>query len=220
MKNNRLCKSDSVVQIFTRTPEIGKCKTRLAKITGEQAAATIQAHMLGYILQVLEVGNFYDVQIWYTGSASYLKTCLSIPVYQQQGESLGSRMQFAMQHALQNYTKSIIIGSDCIGISVNTIQQAIVQLDTHDVVIAPALDGGYTLIGSKCANLSAFNLATWGDESVYEQTLQAMHADNLGIDELAAQIDVDTHEDLVQAFNTIPDWKEYYNKNNNIEFKG
>jgi len=159
--------------IFTRNPELGKCKTRLAKTVGDQNALTIYKMLLQHTAEVVEQVNcdkavYYSVKVrdndlW--DNTVYQK-------HQQQGDDIGYRMQHAFATSFKaGYEKVLIVGSDLYDLKPLHIQQAFNQLDTHDVTIGPAEDGGYYLLGMKTLHPHIFEHKNWGTETVREDTL-------------------------------------------------
>jgi rSAM/selenodomain-associated transferase 1 len=114
----------------------------------------------------------------------------------QQGDDLGERMAFSFSLALQTNDKVIIIGTDCPTIDKNYIEQAIDALDSVDVVIGPAADGGYVLLGLRKFSLELFSGFNWGSNTVLDQTRQVLNGLNWSFEELAIMHDIDRPEDL------------------------
>ena len=194
--------TDSLLIIFTRNPEFGKCKTRLAATTGDESALEIYKFLLQHTVSItkdLEVDKevYYSVKvrendIW--DSKVYTKK-------QQQGKDLGLRMNHAFKQAFDaGYKKVIIIGSDMYDLSQQDIELAFKELGNHDFVIGPAEDGGYYLIGMKFLNSSVFLNKKWGTDTVLAETLEDLKNEN--IKQLELRNDVDYYEDIkdIEAF--------------------
>lgn len=188
--------SSTLLMTFTRNPELGKVKTRLAKGIGEKAALEVYIKLLEHTENVLQKINT-DKCVWYSVSVrqndiwpddSYQKK-------DQFGNDLGERMQHAFEDAFQhNYEKVIIIGSDLYDLQPKHIEEAITALDTNDIVIGPAQDGGYYLLGMKKLHKKAFLSKNWGTETVLATTLKDL--DNQNIHLLETLNDIDHAEDL------------------------
>ncbi len=188
--------SKNLIIVFTRNPELGKVKTRLAKILGNQSALNIYNYLLKYTEQTIRNINcdkavFYSVKIreddiW--NSNIYQKL-------QQKGKDLGSRMSNAFKYAFEkNYEKVIIIGSDLIDLKSKHISTTLKMLDNNDVIIGPAQDGGYYLLGMKKIHSNIFENKDWGTATVLKDTLKDLqHLDVFHLEELN---DIDTFEDL------------------------
>ena len=163
----------NLLLIFTRNPELGKAKTRLAKTVGAQTALDIYKFLLQKTHDVsLEVTSdkavYYSVKvrahdIW--DSKIYQK-------HQQVGQDLGIRMLHAFKNSLDaGYEKVMIIGSDLYDLTSQNIENAFIQLDTNDLVIGPAEDGGYYLLGMNSLHPQIFKNKDWGTETVRKDTL-------------------------------------------------
>ena len=165
--------SKNLLFIFTKNPELGKVKTRLAKTIGAEKALAIYKFLLAHTKKVTEniacdKAVYYSVKVreddlW--NGEIYQKK-------QQLGEDLGIRMQNAFQDAFANgYEKVLIVGSDLIDLSEEIIEKGFLQLASNDVVIGPAKDGGYYLLGMKSVHPNVFKNKNWGTSTVREETL-------------------------------------------------
>ncbi|CAL2092610.1 conserved protein of unknown function [Tenacibaculum sp. 190524A02b] len=188
--------SKNLLLIFTRNPELGKVKTRLAKTIGDEAALAIYKFLLNHTKTVTTFGAFdkavyYSVKvrendIWDTNT--YLK-------FPQQGSNLGERMKNAFQDAFDNnYDKVVIIGSDLYDLKAHHIEEAFEKLSTNDVVIGPAEDGGYYLLGLKKVHTNIFENKAWGTETVRKDTLNDLQ--NVSLHLLEPLNDIDVFEDI------------------------
>ncbi|MBQ0768958.1 MAG: TIGR04282 family arsenosugar biosynthesis glycosyltransferase [Bizionia sp.] len=193
-------KTKTIIITFTRNPELGKCKTRLAKTIGDEAALRVYRFLIAHTESVLneikcDKAVYYSVKIrdkdiW--DSNKYQK-------HQQQGDNLGLRMLHAFETAFKaNYLKVIIVGSDLYDLKPSHINDAILALDTSDAVIGPAEDGGYYLLGLKTLNPDVFINKEWGTETVFQDTINDLK--NSSVHLLETLNDIDVYEDL--AHNT------------------
>jgi uncharacterized protein len=89
----------------------------------------------------------------------------------------------------------VIIGSDCVELASKDIRCAWRELKTHDVVVGPAMDGGYWLIGLRAPRPELFEGIHWSTDAVLGETLQRAKALGLRIQLLRILSDVDTAED-------------------------
>ena len=122
----------------------------------------------------------------------------------QHGEDLGQRMKNALGAVLRmGYDKVVLMGTDIPHIHTETIRNAFDSLDVRDIVIHPALDGGYYLIGMKQEYESIWNIRRYGTNTVMYDTLQHMKAENLSISVGQMYYDIDCKEDLKQLWNDI-----------------
>lgn len=182
--------------IFTRNPELGKCKTRLAKTLGDQSALDIYKHLLQHTANVSKEVDadrfvFYSEainkdDIW---RVAHFRKKL------QKGIDLGERMHNAFDELLSSgYEKVIIIGSDLLDLNATIIENAISELDNHDVVLGPAQDGGYYLLGMKQLHPAIFKNKAWGTETVRQDTILDLKNKNVSL--LKLLNDIDTFDDM------------------------
>ncbi|WP_456438552.1 TIGR04282 family arsenosugar biosynthesis glycosyltransferase [Psychroserpens sp.] len=182
--------------VFTRNPELGKCKTRLAKTLGNQSALEIYKYLLQHTANVAKKVNasryvFYSENINHNDvwNVAHFRKKL------QTGNNLGERMHNAFNELLNaSYEKVVIIGSDLLDLSEDIIEQAIQKLDTNDVVIGPAEDGGYYLLGMKTLHSEIFINKAWGTETVRKDTIEDLQNSNVCL--LKELNDIDTFEDM------------------------
>ena len=195
-------KETDLLLIFTRNPELGKCKTRLAAKIGDDAALEVYKFLLKRTVaftRSLDCGKFvyYSEDIWENDiwdNQLYQKKL-------QQGDDLGKRMENAFKDGFDSdFKKIIIIGSDMYDLSQTDLEVAFSTLDTHDYVIGPAEDGGYYLLGMKVENPKLFQDKEWGTASVLSDSLKDLAKENLFL--LPEKNDVDHYEDIkdIEAF--------------------
>ena len=194
--------SKNLLLIFTRNPELGKCKTRLAATVGEQAALDIYQFLLHHtaaITENLSVAKhvYYSETIWRNdlwNDGIYAKKL-------QQGTHLGQRMANAFLDGFDaGFEKICIIGSDMYDLCQADIEKAFSVLDQNDFVVGPAKDGGYYLLGMKKWLPDLFQNKEWGKDSVLAATLDDLHDEK--VFSLTVKNDVDIYEDIegVKAF--------------------
>ena len=189
-------RSKNLLLVFTRNPELGKTKTRLAKSVGDETALEIYKFLLNKTKEVIhnllcDKAVYYSIKIrnndiW--DDSIYQKE-------QQKGADLGFRMKNAFQNSfVKGYEKVIIVGSDLYDLTPNHINEAFSKLETYDVVIGPAKDGGYYLLGMNTLQPNIFENKNWGTSSVRKETLNDLqNASVYLLDELN---DVDVIEDI------------------------
>jgi uncharacterized protein len=189
--------------IFTRYPEPGKTKTRLIAALGTIGAANLQRQMTEHtIFQVQELQKVIDiiVEVWYEGGdLQLMEDWLGLDlVYQPQGEGdLGSRMARSLFKAFQSGVEEvIIIGTDCPGVNAQILATAFEKLHAFDLVLGPAIDGGYYLIGLRQPIPELFVNIEWGTAQVFQKTLDIAQKLNLSHVNLSPLADVDRPEDL------------------------
>jgi len=189
--------SKNLVMVFTRNPELGKVKTRLAKTIGEQSALNIYKFLLNHTETVIrnidcDKAIYYSVKvrdndIW--DDSIYSK-------HLQQGKDLGERMHKAFQDAFsEGYKKVVIVGSDLYDLQPEHIEVAFQKLNSHDVVIGPAEDGGYYLLGMKTIHSQVFTTKEWGTSTVFENTINDLQNESVFL--LEELNDIDVYDDIM-----------------------
>jgi len=182
--------------IFAKNLEKGKVKTRLAQQIGHQKALEVYTECCIHTMtstfdiparKMLFYSNFVqNGDFW--GSDDFLK-------FVQSGDELGQRMKNAFRSAFDKSQKVIIIGTDCMEITRDLINEAFYHLDAHDYVVGPANDGGYYLLGMKAFNPDIFDNINWSTNKVLSQTLEKINPSK-SVFTLPELIDIDTLEDL------------------------
>ena len=195
--------------IFTRNPELGKCKTRLAKTIGEGAALQVYKHLLQHTAKVAE-------QVNASRFVFYSETIQTNDIWDknhftkklQTGNDLGERMLNAFQDVFNlNFSKVVIIGSDLLDLNATVISEAFQHLEKNDAIIGPAKDGGYYLLGLKKLYPKIFKDKKWGTETVREETLSDLI--NNSVYMLEELNDIDTFDDMKH----YPQLKPFYSIN-------
>jgi uncharacterized protein len=189
--------------IFTRYPEPGKTKTRLIPALGSVGAANLQREMTEYTLshvKQLQASTAISLEVRFAGgNLQLMQDWLgSDLVYQLQGEGdLGSRMIRSLLNSFQkNAEYVVIIGTDCPGINPQILTTAFEQLYVFDLVLGPAVDGGYYLIGLQQPFPELLTNIDWGTSQVLSQTVEIAQKLNLSLAYLPTLADVDRPEDL------------------------
>jgi rSAM/selenodomain-associated transferase 1 len=188
--------------IFVRNPELGKVKTRLAATIGQEKALEIYQELLAHTLAItkdLAVKKF----VFYEGVIAKQDMWAENGYYQllQKPTDLGKKMHDAFETILEKgYKKVVIIGSDCIELTSEIIEESFLRLSVYDVVIGAANDGGYYLLGMKQLHADLFMNKQWSTNEVYEATINDFKNTGLSYYEFPVLIDIDTEEDwkLVQ----------------------
>lgn len=189
---------DSLLMIFAKNPEIGKVKTRLAKTIGDEKALMIYLKLLEHTHAIADK-VFADKAIFYSERVQEfdLLDYYKFPKFLQKGDDLGDRMDRAFGQAFgQHYEKVVIIGSDCYELTTEIIEDALAALDTHNVVIGPAHDGGYYLLGMDRHYSHLFKHKAWSTEDVLLDTLLDLKKLKLSYSLLPTLNDVDEEKDL------------------------
>ncbi len=192
--------------IFIKYPQAGKVKTRLAKDIGDNEAAKIYSQMTKTIIEkTIDTAN-YNTFIFYDPPEKEqdIKKWINkkeLNYLPQLGNTLGERISSAFKEVYSSGTnKALIIGSDCIDVDKVTINEAIDLLDTTDVILGPAQDGGYYLLGTNEYSPQIFQDIEWSTDKVLQQTIQQVNKMGLKYKLLKTLKDIDTVDDL-EGFN-------------------
>ncbi|OQD42520.1 glycosyltransferase [Croceivirga radicis] len=188
--------STNLLLIFTRNPELGKCKTRLAATVGDQAALDIYNFLLQHTAKVTsqlscDKAVYYSEEIWQDDvwdANTYEKKL-------QEGSDLGEKMINAFKEGFAaGYKNIIVIGSDLYDVHPVDLNHAFEQLAEHDFVVGPAEDGGYYLLGMNKLLPALFTNKKWGTDDVLQSTLQDLQKETYFL--LEEKNDVDYFEDI------------------------
>lgn len=195
---------------FARAPQAGQVKTRMIPYLSGQQACELHRQLVRWTCQRLLEAQLGEVELSVAGDTSdaLFAECLSMgvaSVSQQRGADLGERMYRAIRGGLQTSERVVLVGSDCPGIDREYLDAALKALDRVPLVIGPAEDGGYVLIGATVIYRELFEGITWGSHEVLAQTLSAVQRQGLGWVELPALVDIDRPADL-------PTWRALQGK--------
>jgi uncharacterized protein len=185
--------------ILAKYPEPGRVKTRLAETIGNERAAELYRTMTEMVVAQTQPPHHEYEQICYCDPPERkhdFERWLSLTHFApQHGATLGERMHHALTQSLQRYAKAVIIGTDCIEVDFALIQRAFATLDATDLVIGPATDGGYYLIGCTQDHPALFQNISWSTDVVFQQTMQQAEILGLTTTRLPTLSDIDSHED-------------------------
>ena len=189
------------LMLFTRYPEAGNTKTRLIPHLGAKRAAELQRWMTASMAKEMAALRLdIDRQIHFSGGGlSQMQAWLGrqFTYLPQFAGGLGNRLHQAfVKNFCSGMNAVVAIGADCPQLSAHHFEQAFEELQTHDVVLGPAADGGYYLIGLNSPHLELFEGIPWGTGDVFAQTVAIATRLNLSIATLEQLRDVDRPEDL------------------------
>jgi rSAM/selenodomain-associated transferase 1 len=193
--------------IFVKNPQLGKVKTRLARTVGDKKALEVYLQLLNHTVYITKDVQV-DKAVFYADFIDWADIWPN-ELYQkqlQQGHDLGQRMQQAFEWAFrQSYAQIVITGSDCPQLTTAIIQQAYEALRTHQVVIGPAADGGYYLLGMNSLIPDLFADKKWSSPTVLSSTLADLHRLQIPYFTLPTLHDIDQEEDLYLLKGEFPD---------------
>ncbi len=183
--------------VFQKNEILGKVKTRLASTVGHDEALKIYQILIAHTHRVIQ-SIVVDTYIFFSDyiPKNYEIQASSFYFQVQNGKDLGDRMKNAFEFLFsKGYERVLIIGTDCATLESTHIQKAIQKLDLVDVVIGPAEDGGYYLLGMNNLVPSLFSDMKWSTEDVLKETINRLTQEGLSYDNIETLSDVDLEED-------------------------
>jgi rSAM/selenodomain-associated transferase 1 len=192
------------VAILAKAPIPGRAKTRLIPAIGAHAAAVLQERLTERTAATAAAANTGPVTLWCTpdpGHASFRELVArhKIALKRQPDGDLGRRMLAAMNGP------TLVIGTDCPALTAGHLHEAANALRDADVVLIPADDGGYVLIGARAAHPELFRDIDWGTETVLAETRARISTLGFKSIELRPLWDVDTESDLARLEREFPE---------------
>ena len=180
--------------IMARAPHRHRVKTRLEKSVGSEEALRIYRRLVEH--QVGQIPKGWRIVIQYTPAGAEDEMCdwlgAGLIYRNQRGEELGERMTGAMDAVFaEGCGPCFVIGGDCPGLRRTVLERAANLLGGSDVVVGPAVDGGYTLLGLRAPKPDLFRGIAWGSSSVLEETLSRITESGLAVSKLSILEDVD-----------------------------
>jgi uncharacterized protein len=183
--------------VFQKNEILGKVKTRLASTLGHEEALKIYQILVAHTHQVIQ-SLVVDTYIFFSDyiPKDYEIQASNFYFQVQNGKDLGDRMKNAFEFLFSNgYERVLIIGTDCATLKAIHIETAIQKLDLVAVVIGPAEDGGYYLLGMNNLVPSLFADMEWSTEDVLKETINRLTQEGLSYDIIETLSDVDRKED-------------------------
>ena len=190
---------DSCLVQFAKAPRYGTVKTRLRPALGDEGCLALHCALVNHVFDTQRRGGVAQQELWWSEPHAFFDELLidsTVVARCQQGADLGERMAFTFADRLSHYEKVVLIGSDCPAIDSDYIRTAFMALDEVPVVLGPAEDGGYVLIGLTAPSPTLFSGIPWGSERVLMQTRQRLVALCWQWRELDILPDIDRPEDL------------------------
>jgi rSAM/selenodomain-associated transferase 1 len=188
--------------MFVRAPRLGQVKTRLAPAIGATAAVAAYIALVRQLLTNLQ--SLAQVELRFTPDdadaeiSSWLRS--GWHSCKQGGGDLGTRLDHAFQEAFESGCERVaIIGSDCPAVEPQDIDGAWAALANHDVVLGPAKDGGFWLVGLRKSWPDLFQGIPWSTAAVWETIISRIQAMGLRVHCLRMLADIDT----------VQDWQSY-----------
>ena len=194
--------SRACVVVFGREPAAGRVKTRLAAGIGGPAAARVYAVTIEHTLEAAVDSEARVVLSLAATPSGEWAPGIECSIEVQGTGDLGDRMADAFERRFsEGEERVIIIGSDCPLITPEHLQAAGEALADRDVVLGPAVDGGYWLVGQRRPGVDLFSDIPWSSHDTLETTRRRLAGIGAAWTELEELRDVDTREDLTAALN-------------------
>jgi uncharacterized protein len=191
--------TEATVAILAKAPIPGYAKTRLIPLLGAEGAAWLQAELIGRSVATATEAGIGPVTLWCAPDATHAAFRAAarrhrVALAPQPSGDLGQRMLAAFTAAAGR--PAVLIGTDCPVLASADLVAALHALAGADVVIAPAEDGGYGLIGARRALPELFERMPWGGDGVAALTRERARRAGLVLAELRTVWDVDTPADV------------------------
>ncbi len=212
---------DGALIIFARAPVPGQVKTRLCPPLTPDEAASLHGSLVLDVLERTRPPGHSCAQPARAGVDRFVACSPSaehvffkilaqregVGLLTQAGEDLGTRMRHACETVFaMGYQKAVLVGSDLPAIPGSVYADAFLRLEGHDLVLGPARDGGYYLIGLRPPVPDLFTGVPWSTERVFDVTMKL--AQNLGLNTAVLPLgsDLDTIDDLTALIDEVGLW--------------
>jgi rSAM/selenodomain-associated transferase 1 len=184
----------SALIVFAKAPGKGIAKSRIAATEGAHAAAAIYEELLSATAALCEAMAYH---VAFTGSddpgalRDYFPDAESF--FPQTGASLGDRLRNAFLRLFaRGHAAAVAIGCDCPAMRPSDLRISLEKLaSSADVVIGPAHDGGYYLIGARQHALCVFDATSWGTSELFTETMSIIETKCLRVHTLQSRGDID-----------------------------
>ncbi len=188
---------DRCLVVFTKPARPGRVKTRLIGALDAGQAAALHAAFLDDLLERLQGGGF-DLEIAWALDPGEPPPPAAAPGFRQEGADLGERLYRGLARAARDHGRVAAVGSDHPDLPLATVERAFAALGEAEIVLGPAEDGGYYLIGARAEALrrELFEDIAWSTDGVYETTVGRCRRLGLRLARLPVAADVDTPADL------------------------
>lgn len=197
-----MAKERGVICVFSKAPVVGKVKTRLIPALGPEGACDFYKTLVLKTLETACYSDLFEVHLYCTPTTDndFFRSCeknFPLTLHLQKGNDLGQRMYRAVSDISTKHPFSIVLGCDCPWLKTEDLLLAQEKLHSdNEIVIGPANDGGYYLLGGRRFDKYLFSGINWGSASVLEQTRLRLDKLRISYFELSAYSDIDREEDL------------------------
>ena len=201
-------KTDCSILVFAKAPIPGEVKTRLFPFMNAETATALHKKLVFHTLNMAVESKAGSVELWCAPSIEhpFFIQCakkFKVELHRQTEGDLGRRMAHAFDETLKKAPVALLIGTDCPSLTSDDLKEAKKALKQGTpVVILPAEDGGYVLIGLRQYESTLFEGISWGTGSVLEETRERLRRLKWRWIELPEKWDVDRHEDVERLRNS------------------
>jgi len=199
--------------VFTKYPQPGLVKTRLIPFLGNEKSALLHRKMTERTIQTAKAFTQKEgicLRIFYTGgSEDLMRDWLGeMDFVKQKGEDIGEKMAKALNLCLSRSDSNVVlIGTDCPGLRQDILHNAFLKLENNDLVLGPAADGGYYLVGVRKKVDFLFGNISWGTDKVFSETEERALENKVKMGKVETLHDVDRPDDLPMLADLLSDFQ-------------
>ncbi|MFH1063541.1 MAG: TIGR04282 family arsenosugar biosynthesis glycosyltransferase [Candidatus Woesearchaeota archaeon] len=190
--------------LFAKFPEPGRVKKCIGKAIGMENSAGLCRAFINDLIEENQDKD-YDLYLSFIGhehKEQYRSMFPNAILYVQRGSNLSDNLQFTFEDLLDDYEKVVVLSCDVPQLSSQTVVKAFNALDSYEVVLGPAQDGGYYIIGMKKPQ-AIFEMMPWGTEDLLKAQMENLRKKGLPFVLLEKMYDVDTMEELRHLKETL-----------------
>lgn len=196
---------DNLLIVFIKAPLAGKVKTRLKRHISQAGVLQLYRGMVEDLLSQFEGSEDFSVRIMFSPpeAGQMVRNWLGAhrEILPQSTGDLGNKMEQAFAEAFsKGFRRVVLIGSDIPTIDREKIRRAFGKLSNHPVVLGPANDGGYYLIGLRQPHTEIFTGISWSSSAVLAQTIKKIKKLNLNFALVEPETDLDVYQDVKQLW--------------------
>jgi rSAM/selenodomain-associated transferase 1 len=192
---------DARLLVLSKAPDPGQVKTRLIPLLGESGAAGLYEGLLRSTLEMAVNSDLCPVDLWCSPTMAhpFFQQCrqqYGVELNQQTEGDIGCRMSHALEYASRSSRLLVLIGADCPALSADDLEEAFDLLDRGtEVVLGPAEDGGYYLVGMSGLYSFVFGEVPWSTPTVLDLTKTRLKSQQVKWQCLTVHRDLDTPDD-------------------------
>ncbi len=163
--------NDTKVLVFAKAPVAGQVKTRLigARIDAARATALYRAFLHDVLTKTT---GAFETELWWAGPDDARLEGIDVATHRQHGDDLGQRMAHAIETALADCERVVIVGADAPSMPLRILHRAFELLRSHDTVFSPSHDGGYVLLGA--TQVPTFREVRWSTRHALADSLRSL----------------------------------------------